>query len=314
MKTSKLPFEKIKKMNDDGLSIKEISKLYGTCEETIRKMFILNNLQYKPGKSKNIDENSLDNITTNTAYLLGLLCSDGSIDKDGYGFQICSKDLEIVKSAKTILNSNHKIVKISSFDKRSGKIYEKYNIHFCSKKLTSHLRKLGLNNNKSFDCKMPPIPENYFWDFIRGLFDGDGSISSNKDNYNFTLIASSEIMNEIKIKFKEIELSDTKLSIVSKNEKGIIYRIKQNSNSDLLKIYDKLYSSNPEHKLERKFKKFSEIKMKIPKEIKCKSLKEKNVNIFKTNREVSKFTGLSESMICSILKGKRKSAKFEIWI
>jgi hypothetical protein len=54
--------------------------------------------------------------------------------------------------------------------------------------------------------------------------------------------------------------------------------------------------------------------MKIPKEIKCKSLKEKNVNIFKTNREVSKFTGLSESMICSILKGKRKSAKFEIWI
>lgn len=316
MKITKLPFKKIKKMNDDGINIKEISKLYGTCETTIKKVFKINNLHYKPGKSKSIDEDSFDNITSNISYLIGLLCSDGSIDKNGYGFQICSKDIEIVKSAKEILKSNHKIVKISSLDRRNGKIYDKYNIHFCSKKMTSDLINLGLKNNKSFDCKMPQIPDIYFWDFIRGLFDGDGSITSDKNriNYSFTLIASSDIMNKIKIKFKELGLSDTKLSIVAKSKMGTIYKIKQNSNKDLLILYNKLYSNNPKFKLERKFQKFSEIKIKKTKEIKCKSLQEEVVNVFKTNREVSKFTGLSESMICSILKGRRKSSKFEIWI
>jgi hypothetical protein len=58
--------------------------------------------------------------------------------------------------------------------------------------------------------------------------------------------------------------------------------------------------------------------MKISK-LPFKKIKEMNddglsINIFKSNREVAKFTGLSEGMICSILKNRRKSTKFELWI
>ena len=35
--------------------------------------------------------------------------------------------------------------------------------------------KLGVTPNKSRTMTLPEIPEEYFWDFVRGYFDGDGS-------------------------------------------------------------------------------------------------------------------------------------------
>lgn len=35
---------------------------------------------------------------------------------------------------------------------------------------------LGILPNKSLVCRMPPIPDAFVWDFIRGVLDGDGSV------------------------------------------------------------------------------------------------------------------------------------------
>ena len=49
-----------------------------------------------------------------------------------------------------------------------------------SKMIFEDLLALGGSPNKSKSIRMPKVPKEFIGDFIRGLFDGDGSISINK--------------------------------------------------------------------------------------------------------------------------------------
>ena len=263
----KLNFEEIKCAYENGEYIKDIAKRYNSVYSTIsnflKKHGFIIKRRYTGNRCKSVDLNFFENIDNNIkAYILGLLCSDGSIDKNGYGFQITSKDFEILDNVKNILNSEHKICKVEAFDKRTHKIYTRYNLHICSKKMVDDLKKLGLSNNKSFDCKMPAIDKIYFWDFLRGLFDGDGCITGKYGKLRISFIATEDIINNIKIIFNENGLSNNKLTIQSENEVGKIYNLKQNSYKDILFIRENMYKSlnvdNP-YCLIRKYNKLQEL-------------------------------------------------------
>ena len=212
----KLNFKEIKSLYENDTYIKDIAVKYGVCSTTISKFLKTNGYvikkRYTGNRRNSIDLSFFEKIDSNIkAYVIGLLCSDGSIDKDGYGFQITSKDIEIIENIKKILKSEHKICKIESYDERTKKTYIRYNIHFCSKKMVDDLRKLGLVNNKSFNCKMPLLKQIYFWDFLRGLFDGDGCVTGNNGKLRVSFIATEDIMNNIKNIFNKNGLSDNKL-------------------------------------------------------------------------------------------------------
>lgn len=266
MKKQNLFFEEIKKLYENGIKTKDISIKYGVSKYRIISLMKKNGYlikQHGVNRKRNIDISFFEKIDSNIkAYVIGILCSDGSIDKDGYGFQITSKDIEIIENIKKILKSEHKICKIESYDKRTKKTYIRYNIHFCSKKMVDDLRKLGLTNNKSFNCKMPLLKQIYFWDFLRGLFDGDGCVSGDNGKLRVSFIATEDIMNNIKYIFNKNGLSDNKLSIQTKNENGIIYNLKQNSYKDIFFIRKHLYKSiniDNEYYLKRKYCKLQEL-------------------------------------------------------
>ena len=46
----------------------------------------------------------------------------------------------------------------------------------CNTKIYDDLIKLGCLQNKTFNCHLPSIDKVFMPDFIRGFFDGDGSI------------------------------------------------------------------------------------------------------------------------------------------
>ncbi len=265
-KLKELNIEDIKELYESGVFIKDIAIKYGVTKYRILSLMKRNKCLIKRGinRKRSVDISFFENINTNIkAYVIGLICSDGSIDKDGYGFQLVSKDNEILEKFKEILKSEHKICKVESYDKRTNKIYVRYSIHICSKKMVEDLKKIGLNNNKSFTCKMPKINEEYFWDFLRGLFDGDGCVTGRNGKLRISFIASVDIMNNIKKIFNKNNLSDNKLTVQSKNEYGIIYNLKQNSYKDILLIRELLYKSvdidNPYY-LTRKYNKLQELK------------------------------------------------------
>ncbi len=109
------------------------------------------------------------------AYAIGLLATDGSLSKDGRHFDFTSKDKGLVKTFAECLGLKNKIGrKTSGFTGRRNY----YHIQFGDINFYRWCLKIGLTPNKSKTIKGLEVPNKYFFDFLRGCFDGDGSIYS----------------------------------------------------------------------------------------------------------------------------------------
>lgn len=109
--------------------------------------------------------------SNNLAYVVGLIVTDGNLSKDGRHLDITSKDLEQITTFESILKTKNKIG-IKSSPSHRGRKY--YRIQFSNVELYRFLVKIGLEPNKSKTIGKLSIPDEYFRDFLRGCFDGDG--------------------------------------------------------------------------------------------------------------------------------------------
>lgn len=103
------------------------------------------------------------------AYIFGFIAADGCLIeyKNGYhGIDITSKDIELLKGIKDEMSSEHKI----------GKKERGYRLQIRNKTIYSDLLNLGLTPRKSKSITFPKVPRKFLHDFIRGCFDGDGSV------------------------------------------------------------------------------------------------------------------------------------------
>ena len=112
------------------------------------------------------------------AYVVGLLVTDGSLSIDGRHIDFTSKDVQLLKTFKKCLELKNKIgFKSSGFSKK------KYpHVQFGDIILYKWLLKIGLTPHKSKTIGKLKIPNKYFFDFLRGHFDGDGSCYSYWDS------------------------------------------------------------------------------------------------------------------------------------
>ena len=111
------------------------------------------------------------------SYCVGLLVSDGNLSKDGRHITFVSKDLSLIKIFKFCLKLKNKIAFKKSGYNKKGKYYY---IQFGSVLLYRWLNNIGINPNKSKTISSLEVPNRYFFDFVRGLLDGDGCITSFK--------------------------------------------------------------------------------------------------------------------------------------
>ncbi len=111
------------------------------------------------------------------AYVLGFIVADGSLIKNKRGacfLELTSTDKEIIYKIRRVLQSN---LAIGEYQPRNKNYKRRYRIQIGSKKIFGDLLKLGITQNKSKTIKLPKIPQDYFADFLRGYFDGDGSVN-----------------------------------------------------------------------------------------------------------------------------------------
>ena len=152
------------------------------------------------------------------AYVLGFWFADGYMRKEkSYRVTFSGKDKEIFVQILKAFKSNHPI-----------RLTDKDNCYFvslCSKKLYGDLVKLGGLRRKSLTISFPYVPKKLLPDFIRGYFDGDGSVFfvkyiRTKDKRltrelrtNFTS-GSREFLDELmKVLHNEINLPLKKLGV-----------------------------------------------------------------------------------------------------
>ena len=116
-----------------------------------------------------LDESFFDTWSPVTAYVLGFWFADGymRIEKS-YRILFTSNDKQILKDIRKVLRSSHPI--------RKAKRDNSFNISFHSKRLYRKLERLGGLRRKSRGMVFPSVPKEYLRDFVRGYFDGDGSV------------------------------------------------------------------------------------------------------------------------------------------
>lgn len=113
------------------------------------------------------------------AYAIGLIATDGCLSSDGRHLTLVSKDVEQLENLKKCLGLKVMIGSHSSGRKNESTPY--YRVQWGDVVLYDFLLGLGLTAKKSLTLGALAIPDKYFFDFLRGSFDGDGSFYSYYD-------------------------------------------------------------------------------------------------------------------------------------
>ena len=107
--------------------------------------------------------------TSKLAYAIGLLATDGGLSPQGHLIDLTSKDREQLENYRHCLNISTPITK-----KWSGAGNEYLRVQFKNVFFYNFLLSIGLTPAKSKTLGPLKIPGRFFFDFLRGVFDGDG--------------------------------------------------------------------------------------------------------------------------------------------
>jgi len=185
------------------------------------------------------------------AYVLGFFAADGYITVNKRGGQfwcIQITDKKLLESIKRAIKADHKIS--IRLPKKSGENLL-YRLQIGSIEICNDLRELGFSERKTKSLAIPNVPEEYFNDFVRGYFDGDGNVwvgyihkDKNKKNFNLTI---KTVFTSCSFRFlKQFHTRLLKTAVHG----GSIHKSKGNysrlqfSVKDSLKLYDLMYNGN----------------------------------------------------------------------
>ena len=107
----------------------------------------------------------------NFAYAIGLMVSDGNLSPDGRHINFTSKDLEMIQLFQKSLGIE---VHIGRKANSTSKEKSYFVTQFSDVLFYKFLMSIGLMPNKSKLIGEIKVPAKYFFDFLRGSFDGDG--------------------------------------------------------------------------------------------------------------------------------------------
>lgn len=244
-------------------SQKNIAKAINVDVSLIKRFIEEKNihLDYRK-KNKELIENYFEEINTEEkAYFLGLIYTDGNVrkikDSGQIRLQLQLRDEEIIQKFKNEINSDCNLI----YDRRIGK--ECVGIEITNNKLFNDLYNLGVIPNKTYlSNSLPKVPQEFLIPFLRGLFDGDGSLSY-KENYNEVHVSfinyNYEIVEEFQLIIDNlINKKEHNKIIHNINDFGSSYRCQWRGRRQVLKILDLLYNNSNIY-LKRKFDKYQRL-------------------------------------------------------
>lgn len=242
----------IDKYVNENYSLKQLGKEFGCSYGTIRNLLNKHHIASRGNKQgyprNEFYFNKID--TPEKAYWLGFLYADGCTHNGSSEVSIQLTDKEHIEKFKQAIGAiNHKIVEIHDTRWENAKTLYMFSIK--DKQLHADLCKWGCVPNKTFLInKIPNIPRDYVSHFLRGYFDGDGSLHYLKSTNNFRIsftCGSVEFLEDIQ---KEL---GTSLSI--RNEKGTNSNYLQISGRHQVeRILNYLYKDSTESaRLDRKY-------------------------------------------------------------
>lgn len=194
-----------------------------------------------------VDEDFFERIDTpNKAYLLGFIMADGNIYRTTLTIRLKKDDLAHLEKIKTLLHFTGPIK-----PDNDGK---SVSLRISSLKICQDLEALKCTSNKSLTLEYPEIPDYLEPHFIRGYFDGDGSISivSKKQSHLKRLTFYSGSLTFMDTLQEKLERQGLFLSRGKSHPRFL----KTSKQSLVRAIFDFMYDGSEIH-MERKFRAFA---------------------------------------------------------
>lgn len=141
--------------------------------------------------------------SSDLAYAVGLITTDGNLSKDKRHISLTSTDTQLLETFRKCLNKKN-IISVDPSSVISKK--PAFRIQIGDVVLYDWLTKIGLKANKSLTLGNLKIEDRYFPDFVRGHLDGDGSVIHYIDRYN-TNINKKYIYERIFVYFRSASKS-----------------------------------------------------------------------------------------------------------
>ena len=264
-----------------GWGLEEIATEVGCTKQAVFKAFRLHGIEsrshsqaWRTAAKRNrtinvverINEDFFSHWSPGSAYVLGVIFTDGNLhlSKAPDGTERCSghvtisqKEPELLLKVAVLMDHSGKMTFRPSREYAGRVAGELHTLGFSSDRMLADLMRLGLRPRKSLSLQFPDMPEEYCRHFIRGCWDGDGSVYIDSQSQKIVasfISASLKFVKGMMEGLKNAGLPERKIYI--HKGKNPSYYIKV-TGTQVPKLYHYLYDNVPESQyLGRKYKLF----------------------------------------------------------
>jgi len=184
------------------------------------------------------------------SYFLGLAQTDGSMTKSSrhrgkFQLELSYRDRHILKGVSKIIPCNYTICdRTRKIIKLNGRVYrnKKFSLlRVCDWGFRDFLEQCGVPYGKKSDIIKPPHLTNLFIpDYIRGLYDGDGSVGFTAQGLPFlSFCTKSELIKEFILQYVS-DITGKPLRKINRQKRDNVYNI-MIANQDSLTLGNALY-------------------------------------------------------------------------
>ncbi len=172
-----LPQDELRRLYiDRGLSSTQIAEIFGCNPVTVRARLRDYGIPLRPRGWHKLVRRVPDSIleswpSSEMAYIVGLIASDGNLEKDNNCIILVSTDFEVVDIYRRTLGVEdaHIIVVNPTPPRKTA-----YMVQVCDYVFRAFVEERGLTPQKALTIGPLDIPDSVFVDFLRGEMDGDG--------------------------------------------------------------------------------------------------------------------------------------------
>lgn len=196
-----------------------------------------------------VNESFFEQWSDSLAWVLGLIWSDGNLYNTRITFT--SKD-------KILLSDVSQLICHSGGPFPKGDKY--WYLAFSSKRVSDNLRQLGLVEAKSFTANWPILPDTYYSGFVRGLLDGDGTVTIIRSHHtklpssiSVAWCGAAPMLGEGLHQWLNENHINARWELSTKTK---LWRVYVSERRSLLGLYSLLYPTDSVPRLSRKHERF----------------------------------------------------------
>ncbi|MDW0115462.1 LAGLIDADG family homing endonuclease [Sporosarcina thermotolerans] len=242
--------EKIIELYKSELSYAELCSIVGLSASGIKNVIKKHGVELKhtAGRPRihKVNEDYFKVWSHEMTWVLGLIITDGTINKKMHSVYLSQKDEEILRKVALLMGAEPRITAPTGTRTTPMLIIN-------SKIIKDDLEQIGIKPNKSHSVPFPVVPTEYLPAFVRGVIDGDGWVQDRGYVMNITT-ASKLFAKGLYQVFKEWNLR-TEITSEKTKSNNIVYRVWVKGKHELPKLATIIYDGSEglfiQHKKDR---------------------------------------------------------------